>query len=135
MAYNASATLAIPSLTPGALLYSFPYSSFLYNKAFTWIYTTAAVLVSLLVLEQVVYRYKKGILPGDAWTIPLIGKFANSMNPTMEGYLKQWDLGDLSALSVFNMSDLQISISIYFMLTLVQVLSSWHPPTNFLARF
>jgi len=113
MAYNASATLAIPSLTPGALLHSFPYSSVFYNKAFTWIYTTAAALISLLVLEQVVYRYKKGILPGDAWTIPLIGKFADSMNPTMEGYLKQWGLGDLSALSVFNMSDLQFSISYY----------------------
>lgn len=69
----------------------------------SWLYTTAAIIFSLLVLEQTVYRYKKRHLPGDKWTIPLIGKFADSMNPTMEGYMKQWRSGALSALSVFNM--------------------------------
>ena len=68
----------------------------------SWFYTTAAILVSLLILEQSVYRYKKRHLPGDKWTIPLIGKFADSMKPTMEGYMKQWDSGALSAISVFN---------------------------------
>ena len=69
----------------------------------TWFYTTAAIVASLLLLEQVVYRYKKRHLPGDTWTIPLIGKFADSMSPSMEGYKKQWDSGALSAISVFNM--------------------------------
>lgn len=68
-----------------------------------WFYTTAAIVLSLLALEQTVYRYKKRHLPGDKWTIPIIGKFADSMNPTMEGYIKQWQSGALSALSVFNM--------------------------------
>jgi C-22 sterol desaturase len=39
---------------------------------------TTAILVlvaTLLVLEQSVYRYKKGHLPGAKWTIPIIGKF------------------------------------------------------------
>jgi hypothetical protein len=57
----------------------------------------------LLFLEQAVYRFKKRHLPGASWTIPLIGKFADSMSPSMEGYKKQWDSGALSAISVFNM--------------------------------
>lgn len=68
-----------------------------------WFYTTAAIVISLLVLEQTVYRYKKRHLPGSRWTIPLIGKFADSVNPTMEGYQRQWASGALSAISVFNM--------------------------------
>lgn len=68
----------------------------------SWLYTTTAIVISLLILEQTVYRYKKRHLPGDNWTIPLIGKFADSMKPTMEGYIKQWNSGALSAISVFN---------------------------------
>ena len=68
----------------------------------SWFYTTAAVVLSLLILEQTVYRFKKRHLPGDKWTIPLIGKFADSMKPTMEGYMKQCNSGALSAISVFN---------------------------------
>ena len=86
-------------------LYSFPSSSvfILRGKPPTWFYTTAAIVVSLLLLEQIVYRYKKRHLPGASWTIPLIGKFKDSMSPSMEGYKKQWDSGALSAISVFNM--------------------------------
>jgi C-22 sterol desaturase len=73
------------------------------SNAITWTYTTFAIVLALLVLEQSVYRYKKRHLPGDTWTIPIIGKFADSMKPTMEGYMKQWNSGALSALSVFNM--------------------------------
>jgi len=69
----------------------------------TWLYTTFVIIVALLVLEQSVYRFKKRHLPGDSWTIPIIGKFADSMKPTMEGYMKQWNSGALSAISVFNM--------------------------------
>ena len=95
----------VPSSTP-LPLYSFPSSSVLTSlrqKPPTWFYTTAAIVASLLILEQIVYRYKKRHLPGASWTIPLIGKFADSMSPTMEGYKKQWDSGALSAISVFNM--------------------------------
>jgi sterol 22-desaturase len=73
------------------------------SNAATWSYTTLAIIFALLALEQSVYRYKKKHLPGDSWTIPIIGKFADSMKPTMEGYMKQWNSGALSALSVFNM--------------------------------
>ena len=69
----------------------------------TWLYTTLAVVLALLALEQSVYRYKKRHLPGAKWTIPIIGKFADSVNPTFEGYMKQWNSGALSAISVFNM--------------------------------
>lgn len=59
-------------------------------------------MISLLIWEQITYRSKKDKLPGDRWTIPIIGKFASSLNPTLEGYQRQWDSGALSALSVFN---------------------------------
>lgn len=68
-----------------------------------WLYTSLAVIVSLFALEQGVYRYKKGHLPGSPWTIPIIGKFLDSMNPTLENYKKQWNSGALSVVSVFNM--------------------------------
>lgn len=73
------------------------------SQSRTWIYTTVAIVIALLALEQSVYRYKKSHLPGAKWTIPIIGKFADSLNPTMEGYQRQWDSGALSAISVFNM--------------------------------
>ncbi|ODO01636.1 hypothetical protein I350_06460 [Cryptococcus amylolentus CBS 6273] len=64
--------------------------------------TLLTLLLSLLVLEQVVYRSKKAHLPGNKWTIPLIGAFADSLNPTLANYKAQWDSGALSAVSVFN---------------------------------
>ncbi|KAJ6604188.1 cytochrome P450 sterol C22-desaturase [Mycena vulgaris] len=99
-----SSAASIPASTASPL-YSFPsLSAFSFNApgSFAWLYTTAAVLFVLLALEQSVYRAKKGSLPGDKWTIPVIGKFADSMKPTMEGYKRQWDSGVLSAISVFN---------------------------------
>jgi len=97
MAYNTSTLVSPPSSAARPPLHAISF------RDFTWLFTTVAVVASLLVVEQVVWRYKKGVLPGDAWTIPVIGKFKDSMSPSMEGYKKQWGLGDLSALSVFNM--------------------------------
>jgi hypothetical protein len=97
-----SATVSMPSPTFLAQLSNIPLLSSA-SKAATWTYTTLAIVFALLALEQSVYRYKKKHLPGASWTIPIIGKFADSMKPTMEGYTKQWNLGALSALSVFNM--------------------------------
>jgi C-22 sterol desaturase len=101
-----SASASIPASTSPPLLYSFqfpPFLSLASTKSATWLYTTAVIILSLLALEQTVYRYKKRHLPGATWTIPVIGKFADSMKPTMEGYKAQWDSGSLSAISVFNM--------------------------------
>lgn len=91
----------------------------------TWLYTTGALLITLLAVEQWVYRQKKQHLPGDKWTIPLIGKFADSMKPTMEGYMKQWNSGALSAISVFNMLGIWLwrnpsLLSVDFFLLLLQ---------------
>ena len=36
------------------------------------VFTVLALAVSLLAMEQVVYRVKKGGLPGPAWTLSLI---------------------------------------------------------------
>ena len=100
-----SASVPVPSATSLVSLSNIQLPCLLSaaSKAATWIYTTLAIIFALLALEQSVYRYKKKHLPGDSWTIPIIGKFADSMKPTMEGYKKQWDSGALSALSVFNM--------------------------------
>ncbi|KAJ7102386.1 cytochrome P450 [Mycena belliarum] len=86
-------------------LYSFPSAFSPFNvpsSSFTWLYTTLTVLFALLALEQGIYRSKKGPLPGAKWTIPVIGKFADSMKPSFENYKAQWDSGVLSAVSVFN---------------------------------
>jgi len=72
-------------------------------KSYPGLVTLATIILSLLILEQAVYRSKKRGLPGDRWTIPLIGKFVDSAHPTLEGYQRQWDSGELSAVSVFNM--------------------------------
>jgi sterol 22-desaturase len=96
-----SASISVPSPTSLAHFSNIHLLSCTSNAA---TYTTLAILFALLALEQSVYRYKKRSLPGDSWTIPIIGKFADSMKPTMEGYMKQWNSGALSALSVFNMS-------------------------------
>ena len=96
-----SASVSIPSPTSLAQFSNIQLLSCASNTA---TYTTLAIVFALLALEQSVYRYKKKNLPGDSWTIPIIGKFADSMKPTMEGYMKQWNSGALSALSVFNMS-------------------------------
>jgi sterol 22-desaturase len=110
----------MPSST-ASLFYPSPSSSvliFLRGTTSTWFYTTAAIVASLLLLEQIVYRYKKRHLPGASWTIPLVGKFAESVSPTMEGYKKQWDSGALSAISVFNMYLLCHLIILHSLLTL-----------------
>lgn len=67
----------------------------------SWVTTILAIVASLLVLEQSVYRYKKRHLPGSNWTIPVIGKFADSLKPTMEAYHRTWAT-PMSATSVFN---------------------------------
>jgi C-22 sterol desaturase len=79
----------------------------------SWLWTTAAIIGTLLVLEQTVYWRKKRNLPGSKWTIPIIGKFADSMNPTLQNYKKQWNMGPLSCVSVFNLQVL-ISLLILF---------------------
>ncbi|KAL0950655.1 hypothetical protein HGRIS_007442 [Hohenbuehelia grisea] len=111
-----SSSASMPSSTSEAPLYSFPVNSLwtlASGKSATWLYTTAVIVISLLVLEQSVYRYKKGRLPGSKWTIPIIGKFADSTKPTMDGYQKQWYSGALSALSVFNIFIVMASTNEY----------------------
>ena len=99
-----SASASIPSFTAASLGHIPVPSLFtVSSETATWLWTSLAIVAALLVLEQSVWRYKKRHLPGDSWTIPIIGKFADSMKPTMEGYMKQWNSGALSALSVFNM--------------------------------
>ena len=103
---NLPASISMPSRTSLVQLSNVQLPDILSSasKVATWTYTTLAIVLTLLIIEQSVYRYKKKHLPGDSWTIPIIGKFADSMKPTMEGYMKQWNAGALSALSVFNMS-------------------------------
>lgn len=64
--------------------------------------SVVVLFATLLVLEQANYRAKKGCLPGAAWTIPVIGRFFDSLNPTLENYKKGWAQGPLSVTSVFH---------------------------------
>lgn len=66
------------------------------------VFTLLAIVATVLVLEQLNYRQKKKGLPGPRWTIPIIGKFADSVSPSLEKYKAGWDSGPLSAVSVFN---------------------------------
>ncbi|KAN0100969.1 Cytochrome P450 [Tylopilus felleus] len=101
--HHSSASVSTPSQS-SSLLADIPVPSFFLptSSQATWLYTTLAIVAALFILEQSVYRYKKRHLPGATWTIPIIGKFADSMKPTMEGYMAQWNSGALSAVSVFN---------------------------------
>lgn len=62
-----------------------------------------AVIASALIYEQLNYQRKKAGLPGPRWTIPIIGKFADSLNPSLEKYMEGWNSGPLSVASVFHM--------------------------------
>lgn len=65
--------------------------------------TMLALLATALIYEQVNYQRKKAGLPGPKWTIPVIGKFADSLNPSLEKYMEGWNSGPLSVASVFHM--------------------------------
>lgn len=69
----------------------------------TVVFTVLAVIATLLLAEQYNYQKKKAHLPGPKWTIPIIGKFADSLNPSLEKYQEGWNSGPLSVASVFNM--------------------------------
>ncbi|KAG8809838.1 RNA polymerase C-22 sterol desaturase [Serendipita sp. 399] len=102
MSYSSS--IVHPSSLPSQIFFSAEHLSnkLLSDKPSLILGSLAVLVLSLLILEQTVYRVKKGALPGSRWTIPIIGKFADSVNPTLEGYKRQWASGELSALSVFN---------------------------------
>ncbi|GAA5872505.1 hypothetical protein JCM8547_006932 [Rhodosporidiobolus lusitaniae] len=59
------------------------------------------VVITLLLAEQSLWRYRKQHLPGHSWQIPVIGQFAESLNPTMEAYKRSWAT-PLASVSVFN---------------------------------
>lgn len=103
--HSSAAVHPSASTTPPAADAFNQHASSLFDalKAHPTVATVVTIVLSLLILEQAVYRSKKGRLPGDRWTIPIIGKFADSLSPTLEGYQRQWDSGELSAISVFNM--------------------------------
>ncbi|CAO1635050.1 unnamed protein product [Sympodiomycopsis kandeliae] len=74
-------------------------------KGASWLdisFTVLAIIATVLLLEQAAYRRKKQDLPGPTWTIPVIGKFVDSLYPSMANYQKGWNSGPLSVASVFH---------------------------------
>ncbi|KAM7212912.1 Cytochrome P450 [Rhypophila decipiens] len=59
-------------------------------------------LLGLMVYDQVVYLRQKGSIAGPRFKIPLVGPFAQALDPKWEGYLKQWASGPLSCVSIFH---------------------------------
>lgn len=108
--FKSSASLSVPSATAAADGAAIAEAA---ATRIPWLYTAGAIVFALLALEQSVYRYKKRHLPGSTWTIPIIGKFADSVKPTMEGYMAQWQSGALSAISVFNIFIVMASTTEY----------------------
>lgn len=68
----------------------------------TVVFAVLAVVATLLLAEQYNYQKKKAGLPGPKWTIPIIGKFADSLHPSLEKYQEGWNSGPLSVASVFH---------------------------------
>ena len=127
-----SPSASIPMSTDSPLQYFASPHLFTDFFSSSWVYTSLAVIAGLLVLEQSVYRYKKGHLPGSKWTIPIIGKFADSMSPSIEGYQRQWDSGELSAISVFNMY--VSSVKLYSITSVASDLLLWPLQINIPAK-
>ncbi|KIO34301.1 hypothetical protein M407DRAFT_240632 [Tulasnella calospora MUT 4182] len=96
---HVSATIPASTSVPSFVSTTAAYEAL---SSYKGLISVAVVVFTILALEQAVYRAKKGSLPGSPWTIPIIGKFMDSMNPTIEGYISQWNQGPLSALSVFH---------------------------------
>ncbi|KAK4214424.1 cytochrome P450 [Rhypophila decipiens] len=59
-------------------------------------------LLGLMVYDQVMYLQQKGSIAGPRFKIPLVGPFAQALDPKWEGYLKQWASGPLSCVSIFH---------------------------------
>jgi C-22 sterol desaturase len=55
-----------------------------------------------ILLSLVNYIIKKGGIAGDAWKIPFVGPFLESVNPRFEKYQAKWASGELSCVSVFH---------------------------------
>eukprot|EP00696_Hemimastix_kukwesjijk_P002039 gnl/Hemi2/1249_TR445_c0_g1_i1.p1 gnl/Hemi2/1249_TR445_c0_g1~~gnl/Hemi2/1249_TR445_c0_g1_i1.p1 ORF type:complete len:533 (-),score=216.17 gnl/Hemi2/1249_TR445_c0_g1_i1:93-1691(-) len=67
----------------------------------SWLVYAGALLVFLLIADQVNFRMKRGSLPGPNLLPPFIGKFIDSCFPKFEKYMAQWNSGPLSCTSVF----------------------------------
>ncbi|CEH17662.1 c22-sterol desaturase [Ceraceosorus bombacis] len=98
---NASIPMAAPPTAPPSVISSL-YEAFMTASPTTVALSIACIIATGLLYEQYRYQTKKAGLPGPKWTIPIIGKFADSLNPTMENYIKGWNSGPLSVASVFH---------------------------------
>ncbi|CAD6903160.1 unnamed protein product [Tilletia controversa] len=72
------------------------------QSTYNVLFTILALIATALITEQVLYRRKKAHLPGPTWTIPIIGKFMDSLQPSLEKYQAGWNSGPLSVASVFH---------------------------------
>lgn len=99
---NVSYSVPAPPPAPPSVISSL-YDAFMTASPTTVALSIATIIVTGLLYEQYRYQTKKAGLPGPKWTIPIIGKFADSLNPTMENYIKGWNSGPLSVASVFHM--------------------------------
>ena len=59
-------------------------------------------VIFLAAIDQFMYRYRKGSIAGPSYVYPFIGKLWASLVPKYEGYLQQWNYGDISCSSVLH---------------------------------
>lgn len=66
-----------------------------------WIVALTALL-AVIAYDQIAYQVRKGPIAGPLFKIPIMGSFLDSRNPTFAGYLRKWESGPLSCVSVFH---------------------------------
>ncbi|KAI4865638.1 cytochrome P450 61 [Hypoxylon rubiginosum] len=65
----------------------------------SWLFTLLALAVAY---DQISYFMQKGSIVGPSFKLPFMGPFLQSLNPKFEEYLRQWQSGPLSCVSIFH---------------------------------
>ncbi|EME86833.1 uncharacterized protein MYCFIDRAFT_49450 [Pseudocercospora fijiensis CIRAD86] len=68
----------------------------------SWFGVFLTIFLAAIVYDQLSYWQHKGPLAGDAWKIPFVGPFLESVNPKFSAYHTKWLSGPLSCVSVFH---------------------------------
>nr|POE94532.1 cytochrome p450 61 [Quercus suber] len=98
--FNATATPFAKSVPIAAAINAGALASIFENVSiYSVVFTLLAVAV---VYDQISYRRYKAGIAGDAWKIPFVGPFLESVNPEFGKYYAKWVSAPLSCVSVFH---------------------------------
>ncbi|KAI2624306.1 cytochrome P450 61 [Hypoxylon sp. NC1633] len=69
------------------------------TSVMTWLFTLLAIAVAY---DQISYFMQKGSIVGPSFKLPFMGPFLQSLDPQFEEYVRQWNCGPLSCVSIFH---------------------------------